>query len=138
MSEIHINWVEKQRYIGIDSTLHSLVISTPDARDGGIGVKPSDLLLLAVGSCTAYDLVNILRKKRMKMTGLEIIVNGVQSLQAPWAFQKIHMEFRVKGSNITEKAVAQALDLSVTKYCTVTATLSSSVDLTTSYIVVNE
>ncbi|MBI3942908.1 MAG: OsmC family protein [Chloroflexi bacterium] len=138
MSEIRINWVERQRYVGIDSTQHSLVISTPDGREGGIGVKPSDLLLLAVGSCTAYDVVNILRKKRMKMTGLEIVVNGVQSLRAPWAFQKIHMEFRVRGSNITEKAVAQAIDLSVTSYCTVTATLSSSVELTTSYVVIND
>ena len=56
-----VKWIEGKQFIGIDSTNHSVVLSTPDE---GIGIKPSDLLLIAVASCTAVDVVEILAKKR--------------------------------------------------------------------------
>ncbi|MEI8133317.1 MAG: OsmC family protein, partial [Leptolinea sp.] len=75
MGTATVKWIEGKQFIGIDSTKHSVVLSTPDE---GIGIKPSDLLLIAVASCSAVDVVEILTKKRLSLTGLEISSSGEQ------------------------------------------------------------
>ena len=107
-----VKWIEGKQFIGIDSTNHSVVLSTPDE---GIGIKPSDLLLIAVASCTAVDVVEILAKKRTPLTYLEISSSGEQDQDPPWTFRKIHLHFKIKGKNLTEKAVEQAIQLSEEK-----------------------
>ena len=62
MGTTTVKWITGKQFIGIDSTNHSVVLSTPDE---GVGIKPSDLLLIALASCTAVDVVEILAKKRM-------------------------------------------------------------------------
>ena len=69
MGTATVKWIDGKQFIGIDSTKHSVVLSTPDE---GVGIKPSELLLLAVASCSAVDVVEILTKKRMPLTSLEI------------------------------------------------------------------
>jgi putative redox protein len=70
-----------------------------------VGIKPSELLLIAVASCSAVDAVEILTKKRMPLTQLEISSSGEQEIKAPWTFRKIHLHFRLAGKNLTEKAI---------------------------------
>jgi len=125
-----VKWIEGKQFIGIDSTRHSVVLSTPDE---GIGIKPSDLLLIAVASCSAVDVVEILEKKRMPLTYFEISVNGEQDQDPPWTFRKIHVYYKVGGKNLTEKAVAQAIQLSEEKYCSVTATVRATAQITTDF-----
>src|SRR5512139_2576693 len=98
MGTATVKWISRKQFIGIDSTQHSVVLSTADE---GIGVKPSDLLLIAVAACTAVDVVEILTKKRMPLTYLEITTSGEQDPNPPWTFRKIHMQFRVSGKNLT-------------------------------------
>jgi len=125
-----VKWIEGKQFIGIDSTRHSVVLSTPGE---GIGIKPSDLLLIAVASCSAVDVVEILEKKRMPLTYFEISVNGEQDQAPPWTFRKIHVYYKVGGKNLTEKAVAQAIQLSEEKYCSVTATVRATAQITTDF-----
>jgi putative redox protein len=130
MGTTTVKWLEGKQFIGIDSTQHSVVLSTPDE---GIGVKPSDLLLIAVAVCCAVDVVEILRKKRMPLTHLEISTSCEQDPNPPWTFRKIHLHFRVGGKNLTEKAVAQAIELSEEKYCSVAATVRATAPVTTDF-----
>lgn len=131
MSHAKIIWQPGGRtFIGIDSTNHSVVLSTPD---DGVGMKPSELLLVAVGSCTAVDVVNILEKKRFQLNSLQIEVNAEQDPNPPWAFRKIHIHYKLQGAELTDKAVEQAIQLSEEKYCSVSATVRSSAEITTSY-----
>jgi putative redox protein len=130
-----VKWVESRQFVGTDSTGHSVVISSPD---DGVGCKPSDLLLLAMGSCAAYDVVSILEKKRQKLTGLEVTVTGEQDGDAPWAFRRLHTQFTVRGRELKEKAVRDAIELSETKYCSVAATLRGSVELSHAYTIVED
>ena len=65
MANASVHWVSGKRFIGIDSTNHSVVLSTPDE---DIGMKPSDLLLVALASCTAVDVVEILTKKHIQLS----------------------------------------------------------------------
>ena len=131
MSHAKIIWQPGGRtFIGTDSTNHSVVLSTPD---DGVGMKPSELLLVAVGSCTAVDVVNILEKKRFQLNSLQIEVNAEQDPNPPWAFRKIHIHYKLQGAELTDKAVEQAIQLSEEKYCSVSATVRSSAEITTSY-----
>ena len=135
MGTATVKWIEGKQFIGVDSTQHSVVLSTPDE---GIGIKPSDLLLIAVASCTAVDVVEILEKKRMALTYLEISSSGEQDQDPPWTFRKIHLHFKIGGKNLTEKAVAQAIQLSEEKYCSVAATVRATAQITTDFEILEE
>jgi putative redox protein len=135
MGTATVKWISGKQFIGIDSTQHSVVLSTPDE---GIGIKPSDLLLIAVASCTAVDIVEILSKKRMPLNHLEISCSGEQDQDPPWTFRKIHLRFIVGGKNLTEKAVVQAIQLSEEKYCSVAATVRATAQITTEFEILEE
>lgn len=130
-----VKWVEGKQFIGIDSTNHSVVLSTPSE---GIGIKPSDLLPIAVASCTAVDVVEILAKKRTPISYLEISATGEQETEAPWTFRKIHLHFKLKGKNLTDKTVEQAIQLSQEKYCSVAATIRPTAQITTDFEILIE
>ena len=130
-----IQWLTGKRFVGIDSTNHSVVLSS---KDEGIGMKPSDMLLIALAACTAVDVVEILGKKRMALDLLEIITTGEQDADPPWTFRKIHMKFRLSGQGLTEKAVEQAIQLSEEKYCSVAATVRATAAITTEFELINE
>jgi putative redox protein len=130
MANATVRWIRGKQFIGIDSTNHSVVLSTPDE---GIGMKPSELLLVALASCTAVDVVEILAKKRITLTSLEIAATGEQDSDPPWAFRKIHLNYRMSGKNLTEKAVDQAIQLSENKYCSVASTLRGVAEITTNF-----
>ncbi len=85
MASSIVRWISDKKFIGTDSTNHSVVISTPAEC---IGMKASDLMLVALSSCTAVDVVEILNKKRTKLTKLEIQTTGEQDDDPPWTFRK--------------------------------------------------
>ena len=133
MGTATVKWIQGKQFVGIDSTHHSVVLSTAEE---GVGVKPSDLLLIGVAACSAVDVVEILAKKRMPLTLLEITSSGEQDQDPPWTFRKIHLHFRVAGRNLTEQAVARAIQLSEEKYCSVAATVRATAQITTDYEIV--
>ncbi len=135
MGTATVKWISGKQFVGIDSTRHSVVLSTPDE---GVGIKPSELLLLAVASCTAVDVVEILAKKRMPLDHLEIQCTGEQDQDPPWTFRKIHLRYIVGGKGLTEKAVAQAIQLSEEKYCSVAATIRATAEITTDFEILAE
>ena len=130
MGNATVKWIGGKKFVGIDSTSHSVVLSTPDE---GVGIKPSELLLIAVASCSAVDVVEILAKKRMPLSYLEISASGEQDQNPPWTFRKIYLHFCLSGVNLTEKAVRQAISLSEEKYCSVAATVKSTAQIITDF-----
>ena len=135
MASASIRWLSGQTFIGTDSTKHSVVISsTAD----GVGMKPSELMLVALCSCSAVDVVDILAKKRLTLTGLEVSASAEQDSDPPWTFRKIHLVYKLRGKDLNEKAVEQAITLSEEKYCSVAATLRGTAEITFSYEFANE
>ncbi len=130
MGDVKVLWIDGHQFVGIDSTNHSVVISSPEE---GIGMKPSDLLLVSLASCSAYDVVEILKKKRLRLLGLEVKVQAEQDPEPPWAFRKIHLEYLVRGPGIPEKAVRDAIEISERKYCSVVATVSGVAEVTSHF-----
>src|SRR5512136_3207306 len=135
LSTTTVHWLSGQRFVGIDSTNHSVVLSS---KDEGVGVKPSDMLLIALASCTAVDVVEILAKKRLPLDSLEIITTGEQDADPPWTFRQIHLKFRLSGRGLTDQAVKQAIQLSEGKYCSVAATVRATAEITTEFEIICE
>jgi putative redox protein len=127
--DVLVKWTGNKQFIGTDSEKHSIVISSHDEANN-TGMSPSQLLLLSLASCSAYDVVNILQKKRLQLDGLEITVQGEQEPDPPWTYRQIHLKFKLTGPSLTDKAVEQAIELSMTKYCSVVATVSGKADVT--------
>jgi putative redox protein len=135
MGTATVKWIDGKQFIGIDSTHHSVVLSTPAE---GVGIKPSELLLIALASCSSVDVVEILEKKRMTLTRLEVTTSGEQDQDPPWTFRKIYLHYKVAGKNLTEKAVAQAIQLSEEKYCSVAATIRATAEIITDFEILAE
>lgn len=134
---VTLNWLQKKQFIGTDSSKHSVVISSQDG-DNGIGMSPSELLLLSLASCSAYDVVGILEKKRSRLTGMTVNVAGENAADPPWPYVRITMEFVLRGKGLKEKDVAQAIHLSETRYCSVAATIRPSAEIITSYQIIED
>ncbi len=137
MGSATVTWVQNLQFVGTDSTKHSVVVSAPDEANG-VGMKPSELLLVSLAACTAYDVVNILQKKRKALSQLRVEVTGEQQSTAPWPFMRIHLHYVIAGDGISERDVAQAIHLSHDKYCSVSATLRPSVTLTHDFAIVGD
>ncbi|HEY7477765.1 MAG TPA: OsmC family protein [Actinomycetota bacterium] len=95
----------------------------------GPGAKPSDLLPLSLAACTAYDVVEILRKQRQDLRQLQIDVSWIQDPDPPWTFRSIHCRFVLTGT-IDPRKAARAIELAEGKYCAVAATIRPTVVLT--------
>jgi len=133
MAKASVTWFGGKKFVGTDSTNHSVVLSTPDE---GIGMKPSDMMLVALASCTSVDVVEILKKKRLDLRGLEVGVTAEQDAEPPWTFRKIHLTYTISGEGIKPKDAEQAIQLSQEKYCSVAATLRGVAEITWEYRIV--
>ena len=127
--DVLVKWTGDRQFIGTDSGKHSIVISSHDEANN-TGMRPSQLLLLALASCSAYDVVGILQKKRLHLDSLDITVRGDQEPDPPWTYRQIHLKYVLYGPDLTDKAVEQAIELSLTKYCSVAATVSGKAEIT--------
>ena len=123
-------------FIGISPSGHSLVMETNSERHSA--ATPVELLLVAVGGCMGADVVEILRKKRELVTEYRIEVQGERRKDFPRSFKKIQMRHIVKGHNVSEKSVKQAIELSDTKYCSVAASLRPTAEIFSTFEIVPE
>jgi putative redox protein len=111
------------------------VLTDSDTTHGGAGagLRPMELLLVALGSCTGMDVVSILRKKRQHVTGYRIEVVGARATDHPHVFTSITLRHIVHGSDVTADAVRRAIELSEQKYCPAYAMLSKAAPISTSF-----
>jgi putative redox protein len=115
---------------------HWVMMDGRDASGGeGAASSPKELLLMALGGCTSMDVIPILKKKKVHIDGFEVRVTGNAREEHPQVFTDIHMEYILYGEGIKEADVEQAIELSTTKYCSVSAMLRESVKLTHSYVI---
>jgi len=131
-----IHYAGEDLFVGISPSGHALAIETDSTRASA--PTPMELLLLALGSCTGVDVVSILRKKRERVTGYHIEVRGERRTEHPRAYTRLEVRHVVRGHNLSERAVAQAIQLSDEKYCSVAATLRPGAEIVSSYEIVAE
>jgi putative redox protein len=121
------------RFVARTGSGHEIIL---DSAAGDTGVRPAELVPLALAGCTAMDVISILRKKRQEVTRYAIEAAGIQEDVHPNAFTRIDVVHVVEGDAIDVEAVRRAIELSATRYCSVGATLSSGcVEIHHTYVV---
>jgi putative redox protein len=139
MAKAKVTFVNGMQFVGTADSGHAIVMDGPSSVGGNnTGPRPMELLLMAFGGCTGMDVISILRKKKQDVTGLELNVNGEMAKDHPHMYTAIHIEYNVKGRDISEDAVKRAIELSLERYCSVGATLSKAAKITHSYNIIPE
>jgi putative redox protein len=115
-------------------TNHWVTMDGPGIFGGSEGAsRPKELILFALGGCTASDVIPILKKKHVPLQGFEIHLTANVQEEHPQVFTDIHIEYVFFGEGIEPHDVERAIELSITKYCSVSAMLKGSVKITHSY-----
>ena len=127
MQTAKVVWTGGQKFRATSPSGHTLHLDSDRATNEGPG--PMELLLMALGACTATDIIIILEKKRQKVEWLEVICSGDRAAEPPTVWKKLEILFRV-GGNVQEDALKHAIELSARKYCSVAATLQKTATLT--------
>ncbi|MDT0617156.1 OsmC family protein [Salinisphaera sp. P385] len=133
-----INWQDNLHFTGsADSGHHIDIDGPPDLGGENVGFRPMELILLGVGSCSAMDVMHILKKARQPVTGCDIEVDGTRADTDPKVFTAIHLRFVVTGDGLSDRQVARAVQLSAEKYCSASIMLQNSVTITHDYEIVS-
>jgi putative redox protein len=118
---------------------HWIIMDGPEEFGGSnAGVRAKELLLMGLGGCTGSDVVTILQKKKTPIEGFEINITSDVAEEHPQVFTKIHVEYVFYGKGLSEKDIERAIELSQTKYCSVTKMLEKSAEITHSFKIVEQ
>ena len=132
--EITLKHVQGITFVGKGTSNHWVVMDgDPEFGGSASGSTPKELILIALAGCTASDVIPILTKKRVPLAGYEMNVVGNEREEHPRIFTDIHVEYVFYGDGLKTDDVERAIELSTTKYCSVSAILKASAKLTYSY-----
>lgn len=130
MQTATVKWIELDQFEGATPSGHAVPFDSDREHNSAPG--PMEMLLLALGACTATDVVSILKKKRQKLEGLEVVVSGERAAGPPRVWKQLEIVYRLRGQ-LDEKAVRDAIELSEGKYCSVAAMLKKTAAVTWRY-----
>ena len=131
-----ITWVADKTFTGQTESGHSIVIGTADGDGPKPGPSAMELVLMGAGSCSAWDVVEILKKGRQAVDDVIVELDADRAEEVPKVFTRIHLHFIVKGRGLETKRVGRAIDLSVEKYCSATAMLEKTALVTHDFEVI--
>lgn len=129
-----IDFTSGAQFVAESGSGHSIVVDgPPDIGGRNTGMRPMELMLLSVASCSAMDVIHILRKSRQAFVGCRVEVDGTRAETDPKVFTHIHLKFIVSGDSLDEKRVSRAVSLSAEKYCSASLMLQESVEISHEY-----
>ncbi|HKW64445.1 MAG TPA: OsmC family protein [Candidatus Acidoferrum sp.] len=130
MQTASVKWIGEEKFVAISPSGHAIALDA----DGNSNKAPTpmELVLMALGACTAVDVVTILEKKRQKLESLEIICSGERAKEPPTVWVKLEILYRLRGK-LDDAAVKHAIQLSEDKYCSVAAMLKKTATVTWRY-----
>jgi putative redox protein len=130
-SEAVVEYAGNDFYVAVTPSGHAQVLDARSERSAA--ASPLELLLIALGSCTAVDVVSILEKKRQKVTKYSVEVRGERREEHPRSFRRMEVRHIVTGRGVSPEAVRRAVELSTDKYCSVAATLRPTAEIVSSF-----
>jgi putative redox protein len=119
------------KFVGEAPTGHLVPMdTTPEVGGESSGPRPGDLPLVALGGCTGMDIVSILKKMRVNFDSFEMVIDGENRKEHPRYFEKVHIRYIFKGRGLDESKIKEAVELSQDKFCSVSAMMKKSAELT--------
>ena len=133
-----VKWTgEGMSFLAETGSNHALVMDgAPEAGGRNLAPRPMELLLAGTGGCTAFDVVMILKKGRHNVTGCEVSLHAERAETEPKVFTHIHFHYKVRGNNLKQEAVARAIELSKSKYCSASIMLGEVAKITHDFEIV--
>lgn len=131
MRTVSVSWDQQGgRFVALGShDAFPIDINAPRAESetrGVTGFSATELLLAAAGSCSGWDVVEILRKRRVAVESLTVDVEGTQHADPPWWYERVALHFRVQGEGLSYAVMARVIRLSMVRYCSVVATIAAA------------
>ena len=123
-TKAQLNWTDGFQFVARAENGPGLVL---DSTDGGSGPTPMQMVLMGVAGCTGMDVVSILKKKRANISDLQVNISGDQAEEHPKRYTDINIEFVVYGKGVKPQDVERSIELSLTKYCSATASVTANV-----------
>lgn len=131
-----IKWVDNVQFVAETGSGHAIVIDgAPEYGGRNTGGRPMELVLAGAASCTAFDVVLMLKKSRQNFTSLRVDADAVRAETEPKVFTAIKLTFRLSGTGLDPAAVERAVKLSKEKYCSATAMLGKTAEITTEIVI---
>ncbi len=136
--QVTVKWVDGVMFVGETGSGHAIIMDGPPDHGGrNIGMRPMEMLLLGVGGCSSFDVVQILQKGRNEIVKCVAEVTAERVDAIPSVFSKIHLHFIVSGHALKPAAVERAVKLSAEKYCSASIMLSKAVEITHDFEVIS-
>ena len=132
MANAKVSWKGSRTFIGTDSTQHAVIMSNTE---DGVGMKASELMLVSLATCSSFDVVGILEKRKINLRKLDVEVSAKQEPEPPWTFTDIHLKYILAGDGLEPKHAETAIRLSEEKYCSVAATVKGKAKITWEYVI---
>jgi putative redox protein len=126
-----IKWIQDVMFLGESGSGHSVVMDgAPEAGGRNLGFRPMEMVLLGLGGCSAFDVMMILKRGREQVTDCVVELDAQRAETDPKVFTKIEMRYVVTGRSLDRKKVERAVSLSAEKYCSASAMLAKSAQIT--------
>ena len=136
--EATVKWVDGRMFVGETGSGHAVIMDGPPDHGGrNMGIRPMEMILLGVGGCSSFDVIEILQKGRHNVSDCKVEISAERVDAIPSVFSKIHLHFVVIGQNLKSTVVARAVKLSAEKYCSASIMLSKSMEITHDFEVKN-
>ena len=129
--EAKVTWQKELQFVGMADSGFPVKLDSHAGPE--TGVSPMELVVMALAGCTAMDVISILVKKKMTVTSFEVRVKADRADEHPKRFTKADLEYVIRGLGVDEASVLRAIELSLTKYCAVHATLQDSFPMAITY-----
>ncbi len=137
--KVRIKWVGQMSFVAETGSGHTVVMDGPPEHGGrNLAARPMEMVLVGLGGCSAFDVVEILKKARQPVEDCQIVLEAERADAIPAVFTKIHMHFIIAGSGLNAKQVNRAVELSIDKYCSVVMMLRHSVDISYDYEILED
>lgn len=130
MQTASVRWAGGEKFVAVSPSGHAMVMDSDRKSNEAPG--PMEMVLMALGACTATDVVIVLQKKRQRLQSLEVICSGERAAEPPTVWKTLEIVYRLRGV-LDEEAVKRAIALSEEKYCSVAATLRTQATITWRY-----
>lgn len=126
-----IKWVQDRTFLGETESGHSVVMDgAPEFGGRDLGIRPMEMVLLGLGGCTGFDVIDILQKSRQPVEDCVIDLEAERAEDIPKVFTRIHVNFTVSGRGLEAAKVERAVNLSAEKYCSVAMMLNKTAKIT--------